>query len=407
VLRRKDLDLSAGSAAEVALPAAKALGASDLILGEITRAGGKYSVTARRMQVGRKTVTRTESATGDLPAVAVELLQKLFDLKVKDGPFTTSEKALEEVTLCWKALVRIPLQARIGAPPALEGSGAVEARCKAALAADPKLGWARAGLGVIQVLRGDPGAGRALAKESQKGRFSAAGVVVEAFAARRMGDRPASKAALEAGIKLRPGFLLALSYLAEDQMDAEEYRGAADAWERFLKRVPHHPYAMAQKGKALGYLKQHREALSLTRQALDFDPGDPELLIELGSRLIDAGQHQEAESSLRTAMEATPPRALAWLRLGYLYLLQKRVQDAQDLLVAAVKYAVQEDEGRTRALAFVDLAQIAAMQGKQKGAIEYLGAARSEGLRKLPCAEPAFAPLKGQAEFEAVCKPIQ
>jgi tetratricopeptide (TPR) repeat protein len=201
--------------------------------------------------------------------------------------------------------------------------------------------------------------------------------------------------------------LLALAYLGEDRLDMEDYRGAVDAWDRFLKRAPHHPHAMAQKGKALGYLKQNREALSLTRQALDFDPGDPELLIELGSRLIDAGELQEAESSLRTAMEARPQRPLAWVRLGYLYLRQKRVQDAHDLLVEGVNYAVQDDEGRTRAVAFLDLAQIAALQNQPKKAIEYLGAARSEGLKKLPCDVPAFAPLKGQPEFTAVCKPLQ
>jgi tetratricopeptide (TPR) repeat protein len=403
VLRRKDLQLYDAADLDVALPLAKALGATDLVVGELKKQDGKLVASARRIVVGVKAQSRAVEASGDLPSIAVELADKLLDAKAKTGPMTTNAKALEEATVCWQDLVKYPLQPRVGTVPPLDRADVIEGHCKAALDADPKLGWARAGLGILLALKGQAAQGRTEAKESQRGRFNAYGYVAEAFAARRMGDLPAAKAALEWGIKERPGFLLAVGYLAEDRMEAEDYKAAATAWDRYLKKAPHHPYAMAQKGKALGYLQQHRDALSLTRQALDFDPGDPELLIELGSRLIDAKQFPEAESTLRTAMDARPPRPLAWLRLGWLYLQQKKVQDARDVLVEAVTYAYREDEARTRGLAFVDLAQVAGLQQKPAEALEYLNAARSEGIRKLPCEAPALAQLKGKPEFESLC----
>ena len=404
VLRRKDLQLYDASDLDVALPIAKALGATDLIVGELKKENGKLVATARRIVVGAKSASRTVSATGeDLAGICVELTDKLLDARTKLGPMTTNPKALEQATLCWQELVRYPLQPRLGTIPPLDHADAIEARCKAAVDADPKLGWARAGMAILLSLRDQGAQGRTEAKESQKGRFNAWGYIAEAFAARRMGDLPAAKAALEWGIKERAGFLLAVGYLAEDRMEADDYKGAVAAWDRYLKRAPHHPFALAQKGKALGYLKKDREALSLTRQALDFDPGDPELLIELGSRLIDAKQNQEAEGALRQAMDARPPRPLAWLRLGWLYLQQKKIQDAHDILVEAVTYAYREDEARTRGLAFVDLAEVAALQGKPNEALEYLGAARAEGIKKLPCNAEELQSLKAKPEFAQFC----
>jgi tetratricopeptide (TPR) repeat protein len=316
---------------------------------------------------------------------------------------THNGKALELASQCWLELVRYPMQPRIGNTAPLGRADLVESTCKGALDADPQLGWARAGLAVVHALREKAAEGRAEAKESQKGRFNAFGYVAESFCARRAGDLPAAKAALEWGIKERPGFLLAIGYLAEDRMEAEDYKGAVASWDRYLKRAPRHPYALGQKGKALGYLAKHKDAIALTRQALDLDPNDPELQIELASRLIDGQQDQEAEAVLRQAMEARPPRPLAWLRLGYLYLRQKRAQDAHDVLVEAVTYAYREDESRTRGLAFADLALVAAMQGKYRETVEYLTASKAEGNKGLPCSAQELKPFAGKPELAAVC----
>jgi tetratricopeptide (TPR) repeat protein len=406
VLRRKDLQLYDATDLEVALPLAKALGVTDLVMGELRRENGKLTVTAQRYAVAAGSPSRTATVSGgddEITALAAELAGQLLDARPKGGPITGSAKALEQAALCWVDLIRYPLQPRLGNVPPLDRADAVEARCKAALEADPQFGWARAGVAILEALHGQKSEARADAQRSQQGRFNAAGYIAESFAARREGDHAAAKAALEAGYKERPGFLLALSFLAEDRMDADDYPGAVAAWDKYLKRAPHHPFALGQKAKALGYLHRHREALSLTRQALEFDPDDPELLIELASRQIDAGQEKEAEETLRRAMDARPPRPLAWLRLGWLYLKQKRVQDAHDVLVEAVTYAYREDESRTRGIAFADLAQASAMGGNLADALQYLAAAQAEGNKRLPCTEHEFDPLRGKPEFDALC----
>jgi hypothetical protein len=57
-----------------------------------------------------------------------------------------------------------------------------------------------------------------------------------------------------------------------------------------------------------------------------------------------------------------------------------------------------------RAVAQADLARVAAMEGSFDEAVQRLGAAREEGMRKLPCDEPAFAQWKGRAELVRACK---
>ncbi len=259
-------------------------------------------------------------------------------------------------------------------------------------------------MAVLDAIKGDAaGAREELKAARSKGRFDSWTALAESFADRRAGDAEASRAALEAALKERPGFLTAASYLAEDRMAAADYKGAIEAWDRFLKRAPHHPYALGQEAKALGYLHKDREALTLTREALDLDPGDPELLIELASRQIDAQQNTEAENTLQKAMEARPPRPLAWLRLGYLYIKENRPKDARDTLVEAITYAYRDDESRTRASIFADLALVAGMLNNETDAEQYLQQAKAEGYGKLPCDAPQLKGFKGKPAFDALC----
>src|SRR5439155_10173802 len=104
---------------------------------------------------------------------------------------------------------------------------------------------------------------------------------------------------------------------------------------------------------------------------------------------------------LRQALEIYPPRPLAKLRLGYLYLRQKRGRDARDTLTEAATEAWREDEARTRGLAFADLARVAGLEGNLEEALEFLAAARAEGApRKLPCNEPELKAFRGKPEFD-------
>ncbi|MBS2025825.1 MAG: hypothetical protein JST92_25775 [Deltaproteobacteria bacterium] len=408
VLRRKDLQLYDAADPEVAEPLAKALGATDLILGDVQRANGKLQITARRIVVGagkESRILKEEATLETLPTAGATLAENLFDLKLKAGPMTANSKALEEASKCWLELVRHPLQPRVGTVAPLENADAVKGHCKAALEADPKFGLPRAGLAVLTCMLAKPADGRADAVEARVGRFNAMSYVAEAYCARREGNAAAARAALEAGIKARPGFLLALGYLGEEKMDMEDWKGALEAWDRYLKRAPNHPFALGQKAHALARLSRNVEALATTREALAFDPEDPELLIELASRQIDAKQEGEAENTLRKVMAARPPRPLAWLRMGYLYMKQNRAAEAKDVLTEAVTYAYREDEARVRGQAFADLAVVSGMQNNYNDAVQYLAAAKAEGLKdqKLPCGALEFKAYKGKPEFDAVC----
>ncbi len=417
-LRRKDLQLYDAGDLEVALPLARTLGATDVIAGAIQLGDGDQQVTvvgpkkitlhAERWSAAAKARLREASVSGpieQLPQLVQQLGVKLLDLSPKTKLASTNVAALEAASRCWRGLVRYPIQPRAGIPPPLDGREGLLAECEKAEKADPRLAWAQAGAAILHALEGHLGDAQAAAKSSERSdRFEAWSYIAESFVARRADDAAGSLAALERGLKLRPGFLLAASYLAEDRMDAGDYQAASAAWDRVLKRAPDHPYALGQKAKALGYLHKDRDALSLTRRALDFDPGDPELLIELGSRQLDAGDRAGAEQSLRAAMEARPPRPIAWLRLGWLYILENRPRDARDTLLEAVTYAYRDDEARTRAGLFADLALVAGMENKEHEALEYLQQARSEGYGKLPCDAPQLKGLRGKAAIEEVCK---
>lgn len=417
VLRRRDLgpDDANGEAAWLS----RALGAGAVVTGELRHVDGRWIADARLTSEKEKARQGAEGkrahAEGTLAQVASALVQELFDGKAKTpraprappAPMTSSTRALESLARCEEATLRIPLKPQAAAPAKLDRPAEAEADCRAALEADPKLGAAHAALGVVLALKGQTALARAEAKAAsaaQPERFVPQALIALAFAARLEGDEAASRRALEQAVKARPGFLLALGYLAEDRLLENDPKGALAAWERYLARAPGHPWALAQKGHALSRLGRKQEALAVTRQAIDLDPGDPELLIELASRQLDVDDERGAEATLRQALEAQPPRPLARLRLGYLYLRQKRAAEARETLTEAVTDAWREDEAETRGLAFADLARAAALEGKLDDTVEYLQAAKAEGApRVLPCDAPELAPLRNKPELIAVC----
>jgi|GEM_PF-2642486 len=407
-LRRKDLQLYDATDLEVALPLSRALGATDLVVGQIAASEKTITIKGQRWSVVQKVQVREAQVSGAperLPALIQELAQKLVDLSPKIVPMTISAAALEQGAECWRRLVRYPLQPRAGIPPPLDKASQIETHCQLALKGDPQFGQAHAGLAILKALRGDTvGAKAEIAAGQHKDRFEPWLPIAESFTLRQGGEVAASRKPLEDALKSHPGYLLAASYLAEDRMEAQDYTDALAAWDLFLKRSPSHPYALGQKGKVLGYLHRDAEAMALTRQALDVDPGDAELLIELGSRQLDAKKLPEAEASLRAAMEARPPRPLAWLRLGYLYLVQGRYRQAHEVLIEGTTYAYRDDEARTRGGFFVDLGLVAAMQSKDDEVIAYLSQAKAEGYGRLPCEAPQLASQHGKPAFDALCK---
>ena len=408
VLRPRDLKLTdAAALVKRAGELGLALGATDLITGEVGHKGDIWTVEARRIRVPSGSVVKTSKVQGSkavLPLLTRKLAGELMGATTKVPPPSKDQRALDQSAQCSGTLARQSLS------PLAKGIldeatvATAEEHCRAALAIDPSLGLARAGLAVALACRGKYEEAAAEAQKARESRFVPLAVLAESFALRRSGNLTGARSLLDDAVAARPGFLHALGYLGEDRIETGDASSAKVDFERYLKRAPAHPWASARLGYALSKLGKKEEAIKLTQQALAKDPGDPELSIELASRLIDAGKDQEAEPHLRLAMDATPPRNLAGLRLGYLYLRSKRTKDAKALFNRVVAAATRTDESRVRAVAQADLARVAAAEGNFEEAVQHLGAAREEGMRKLPCEEPAFQKWKGKPELDEACK---
>ena len=406
VLRRRDLRLDDAAVAAGAVELGKTLGATDLVTGEVSISGNEAVLTAKRIKLADGSEAAAAEASGarkDLAHLAQLLAKDLFGAKELPPPLTQSEKALEAGSRCEVVLARQPLGAhsKMTLPP--DKLQEAEKQCQAALAADPKLGIARAGLAVTLAARAQFSEARKQAQKARADRFVPFAVLAESYAARRMKDVPAWSDILEKAVDERPGFLHALGYLAEDRMEQGDDKEALALFVRYLNRSPNHPWAMSKKARELARLGQTDEAIELSEKALSLNPGDPELLIETASRYIDAGRDPRAEPLLKQAMEAKPPRPVAALRLGYLYIRTHKLPQAREALEKCVQMATREDEARTRGIAHADLARVAAKQNKYPEAVAELQKARAEGNDRLPCEEPELSRWKERPELKQVC----
>jgi tetratricopeptide (TPR) repeat protein len=399
VLRRRDLRVDDAAVPPLAPELAKALGATDLIAGEVS----KGAIDAKRIKLADGSVIATAHAEGSLPAAAQAIAKELLKVPQSPPPMTMNAKALEQAARCEANLARQSLGAHSSMTlPADRLAEAVQS-CKAALQLDPKLALARAGLAVTLAVKGKFAESRKEAQRAGKDRFVPLAVLAEAFAARRMRDFEKWRTILEQAVEEHPGFLHALGYLAEDKMETGEDKDALALFDRYLQRSPNHTWAMSKKARELARLGQTDEAIALSERALAMNPGDPELLIETASRYIDAGRDPRAEPLLQQAMNSKPPRPLAALRLGYLYFRTHRLPQAKDALETCLKMATREDEARTRGIAHADLARVAAKQNRYLDAVAELQKARGEGNNHLPCDEPELARWKERVELKRVC----
>jgi tetratricopeptide (TPR) repeat protein len=406
VLRRRDLRLDDPKVRADAADLARALGATDLITGEVRLEGGSWSIDAARVRMADGGIVDTAKAQGPaaaLPAIAQKLGRALLGVEGTDAPITKDVKALELATRCGAQLARQPLGSHSKMAIPAQRLEEAEQQCNGALASDPKFALARAGLAVTLAARGKFAEARKEAKRARQDRFVPLAILAEAYAIRRMNEPAAWRALLEKAFWERPGFLQALGYLAEDSMERGEDREALELFDRYLERSPNNPWAMGRKARQLAKLKIFDEAIELSERALSLNPDDPELLIETASRYLDAGRDPRAEPLLKRAMVATPPRPQAALRLGDLYIRGHKLSQARATLEKCLRMARREDEARTRGLAHADLARIDAKQNKYAAAIAELHKARGEGNNHLPCDEPELARWKERPELKRVC----
>lgn len=214
-VRLDDLNVSSH-----AMEVARALGATEVVDGEVSLREGRWRIEARRLKIGGEPagLAREEGSRGALPAVAYKVALDLFPVHLDPGPLTGSAAALEQAALCELQLASLPLRAKADSTLPPDRLAAAQRACRAAMQADSRLGLARAGLAVTLAVRGRLPAARKQARRAQSNRFVPLAVLAEAYALEKMGDLAGWRDALEAGADARPGFLQAAGFLAETRM---------------------------------------------------------------------------------------------------------------------------------------------------------------------------------------------
>src|SRR3954468_2487660 len=286
VLRRRDLRLADPGVPGSAIDLGKALGATEVITGELWLNGGKWVIDARMIHLPEGTVVRSskvEGARAALPGLAQQAGIELVGGTVQPL-MTGSTAALEAAARCWAELARQSLGAHSKMTLSGEHLAIAEKACKEAVKADPRFGLGRAGVAVTLAVRGKFKEARVEAQKAQEIRVIPVASLAEAFAARKARDIDGWRQVLQNAVAERPGFLHALGYLAEDAMESGDDKEALALFDQYLQRSPQHTWAMGKKAREMAKLGQTDEAIELSEKALGMNPGDPELLIETASR---------------------------------------------------------------------------------------------------------------------------
>ena len=295
-------------------------------------------------------------------------------------PETVSAEAMDAYLECYRVIINQPLGLRKS--HVISHGLLVQARrdCLMAVKADPDFGAAWAALSLVYSLSfNKDDAARALKHaEASKG-YLAYEPIADYWWKTRFKGSPAGAAVLAKAVADFPGALLFLVYHGEHLNITRDYDKALASWDRYLKMVPTSSYAMAQKGYSLARLARMNESITLTTQACRLDPDDMELKLELASRLVDAGQLKGAESILQPLSRDKQVFGEVLLRLGYVYLLQGRNDEAERLLENALKISTGPNEWRTRGRTRYDLAIVMARKGRLDEAEKHLLDAEWEG----------------------------
>ncbi len=206
-LRARELPLDDRGIPGLALELARAVGATEVVGGEVWLEEGRWRIEARRLKVSDSSqagFAREEGSRGAFPALTYKAGLDLFPVHATAGPLTGSAAALEQAAICEAQLFPLPL---VQEPPLPRSRvSAARSACRAALEADPRFGLARAGYALALAARGRFVAARKQAKRAQGPRFVPLAVLAEAFALEKMGDPAARSAVLAEAAASHRGF---------------------------------------------------------------------------------------------------------------------------------------------------------------------------------------------------------
>jgi tetratricopeptide (TPR) repeat protein len=388
-LSRESLSTPAGAAR-----AGRRLGTGRVVYGTLRQQDGALTLTAAALRDGgpdRRAAPVTVRLPSALPAaveagaLALAQLAARADgvaLPARPRPLTASAEALAAYLRCHAVVVQQPVG--IEHPVVLEGAQLKEAvrACRAAVAADAKLGAAWAALGLALALAGEDSAAVQALSRVQKGEdYLPLYWLGRYWLVTRYQSAAAGETALRRAIERHPHFLLAWGYLAEHHSALREDTAALSAWQAYLAQVPGSAFLRGRISHSLARLGRHDEALKEARAALELVPDNREAALELASRHLDAGQPAEAITLLLPLARRPEARGEILLRLGYAYLRQGDLLAAEPWLRRAEAAAARPGEWRTRARARLDLGKVLIKLGRVEEGQRLLVAALQGGLR--------------------------
>ncbi|MBN2359890.1 MAG: tetratricopeptide repeat protein [Deltaproteobacteria bacterium] len=343
-------------------------------------------------------------------ALAVKVFE-LLRLPLPAAPIKVKDVlAFRAAMLCKETAMMQSLSPR--AVSTLPASLIEQARghCERALVADRSSVDALTGLGILQAAGGDTDSALATLRRAQ-GYARRPGLAdLALFWVRvRSGQLATAIDGIREAVAKRPGYLHARGVLGQALNEAGRYAEAKQVWLDYLAVAPGHPYALTQLGYTLARLGDFDGAIARTDEALAQVPDDPMLLIERASRQIDAARWSEAETSLRRALETNPQLAIAYLRLGYVYLQRGQLDLARPILQKALAEADLESERRVRGVACFDLAKVEARSKKFEAALALLDQAVNEGYARIDAYEsdPDFRVIRVDPRFQALLQRLR
>ncbi|MEW5854218.1 MAG: tetratricopeptide repeat protein, partial [Myxococcota bacterium] len=410
VLRERDQALTAVDTDQAALAVGRSLGARFVVLGTFSARWPDVKASVRVLDAVSGTVVKEATGLVHLEeALTLDgiLGKAIFDAvgiaPPKQGMQTRSVYAWHQATLCREIVTWQSLGPR--ARPVMPRAAAVQAQkhCQAALALDPNYPEALEGLGIAEALIGDTSNALTHLAAAGKARKSPDLAELGAFWARwRAGQRDDAVKGLRDAITKRPNFLHARGTLGQALNELGRHEEAQKEFQAYLEMAPAQPWALTQLGYSLARLGKMDEALARTQEAVDVAPADPTFRIELASRHIDAKQLPQAEAVLRKVMEQDPKVAVAYLRLGYVYLLQDNRPLARAILEKAIVEADLDAEWRIRGMAHFDLAKLDMRERNRPAALERLRKAVGEGFAEADRIESDadLAALRDDATFK-------
>jgi len=414
VLRDRDLPPGAIGSDADKLRVGKLLGARYLVTGSYQARWPEVTVLMRVFDTmsgkvafsaeGRGKLERLMEVEGQL---SVALFKEL-GVKLPRAPVRTKDVyAFRAAMLCKEIAEMQSLGPR--AAPNLPAASVTKAKrdCEHALELEPNYPDALSALGILQAVSGETAEAEKTLRRARKVARRTGLADLGLFWLRfRSGHRDEAIAALGQAVARRPGFLHARGVLGQAYNEVGKHEEARKVWEGYLAISPDHPFALAQLGYTMARLGDIDGAIAKTTEAIARVPDDATLYIERASREIDGKKWQQAESSLRKAMELNPKLAVAYLRLGYVYLETKQDNLARAILKKALAEAEMESERRLRGIACFDLAKVEARGGNKDQALAYLDQAINEGFAdtKRFDADPDLAALRSDARYKKMMK---